>query len=150
MKSSPLFTLDEALPGGIPLKQCPESVARTIRGQLGSGRVDGIRTLRSHNRLQYLAEIDLPEDRERQLHIDGDGTLLSVIDDCPLGELPRRVKSALVPFLGEGNRFDHAGRVTGSGHTEYHVEVDLPDDVELLLVFGEGGEILRRREEGDF
>ncbi len=154
-----MFTLAATLLGGvatglyaegIPLKQCPEPVVRTIKSQLGFGRIDEIKTIRAENRILYLAEIDLPGERERKLHVGDDGTLLRVVEDVRLGDLPRPVKSALQPFLAGGNRFDGADRITASGRTEYYVEVDLPDDADLHLVIGEGGEILRRREEGDF
>lgn len=69
---------------GIALRQCPARVARTIKSQMGLGRIDGIQSVRADRKKVYLAEIDLP------------------------------------------------------------------DDVDLLLVISENGEILRRREEGDF
>ena len=41
-------------------------------------------------------------------------------------------------------------RVISENRTEYHVDFDLIDEVDLHLVIGEGGEILRHREEADF
>lgn len=159
MKKTTILALAAALLGGvasglsaegIPLKECPEPVIKTIRDHLGLGRIDEIKTIRVKNRILYLAEIDLPGKRERKLHVGGDGTLLKLVEEIRPGDLPRPVKSAIDPFLAKGTRFDGIDRVTAEGKTEYHVELDLADDVDLLLVLGENGEILRRREEADF
>ncbi len=159
MKKTTILALAAALLGGvasglsaegIPLKECPEPVRKTIRDHLGMGRIDEIKTIRVENRVLYLAEIDLPGKRERKLHVGGDGTLLKLVEEIRPGDLPRPVKSAIDPFLTKGTRFDGIDRVTAAGKTEYHVELDLVDDVDLHLVLGENGEILRRREEADF
>lgn len=93
LNSNPALSLVKSLLGevasslwaeGIALRQCPARVARTIKSQMGLGRIDGIQSVRADRKKVYLAEIDLP------------------------------------------------------------------DDVDLLLVISENGEILRRREEGDF
>lgn len=159
LKTKPMFTLAATLLGGvaaslqaeeIPLKQCPEPVVKTIKSQLGLGHLDEIKTVRAEGRILYLAEIDLPGARERKLHVGDDGTLLKVVEEVPLGDLPRSVKSTLEPFLAGRNRFDSADRVTSPDRTDYYVEVDLSDDRDLQLIIAEGGEILRRREVGDF
>ncbi len=134
----------------VPIRQCPEQVLRTIRGHVGTGRIDEVKTVRMENRFFYLAEIDLPGERERMLQVGGDGTLMRIVDEVRLGELPRSVKSALAPFLTEGSAFGCAERVTGSDQTVYCIDLGLVDDVDLHLVLGEHGEILRRYEEGDF
>ncbi|MBL9161072.1 MAG: hypothetical protein JNJ70_26560 [Verrucomicrobiales bacterium] len=159
MKKTSLHALAATLLGGvssvlladeIPLSQCPEPVRETIRGNTGLGRIDEIKTIRMENRVLYLAEIDLPGKRERKLHIAGDGALLKMIEEIRPGDLPRKVKSTMDTFLAPGGRFDSADRVTAGGKVEYHVDLDLADDVDLHLVIDENGGILRRREEADF
>ncbi len=159
MKTTPLHAIAVSLIGGassgllaneIPLSQVPTPVRETIKENAGLGRIDEIKTIRMENRVLYLAEIDLAGKRERKIHVSGDGSLLKIVDDVRLGELPRRIKAAMAPYLGTGARFDSADRVTAGGKTEYHVEIDLADDVDLYLVLDETGEVLRRREEGDF
>lgn len=158
MKTQSTYALAANLLGGVtyglfaedvPLNQCPDQVLKTIKGNAGPGRIDEIKAIRRRSRVLYQAEIDLGQ-RERMLHVDNDGTLLNVFDEVRLGELPRRVKSAMEPFLTPGSRFDSAGRVTEGGATEYHVDLDLEDDVDLHLVLSESGGILRHREEADF
>lgn len=130
--------------------QCPEAVLDTIHEQVGEDRVGEIKRIPMESGAVYLAEIHRAGPRKRILHIAADGTLLKVVDELGLRELPRRVKSAITPFLDGETRFDCADRVTGSGRIEFHLDFDLEDDVDLHLVVGEGGEILRRYEEGDF
>jgi hypothetical protein len=130
--------------------QCPEAVLDTIELQVGDGRVGEIKRIPMESGAVYLAEILREGPRKRVLHIAADGTLLEVVDELGLRDLPRRVKSAITPLLDGGIRFDCADRVTGHGRMEFHVDLDLEDDVDLHLVVGEGGEILRRYEEGDF
>jgi hypothetical protein len=135
---------------GISLKQCPESVRETIHHHSQTGRIDGVNAVRAKGRLLYVAEIERPGAGERTLHVSGDGALLRIVDEVRLRDLPRPVKAALHPFLGDGNRFDGADRVISENRTEYHVDFDLIDEVDLHLVIGEGGEILRHREEAEF
>lgn len=135
---------------GVSLKQCPESVRKTIHHHAQPGRIDGINAVHAKDRLLYVAEIERPGKGERTLHVGGDGALLRIVDEIRLGDLPKPVKAALHPFLGEGNRFDGADRVVAGDATEYHVDFDLIDEVDLHLVIGEGGKILRHREEADF
>lgn len=159
MKKQTILTLAATLLGGvatglraegIPPKQCPEPVWRTIRDHLGRGRLDEVKTISKNGRMLYLAEIELPGNRERMLHVGGDGTLLKFVEAIRLKELPRPVQSALDPFLANTTRFDGADRVTSGSGTEYHLDLELVDDVDLHLVLGERGEVLRRREEADF
>lgn len=133
----------------IPLSQCPDPVREMIREHTGFGRVDEIKTIRTENRILYVAEIELPGQRERKLHVSGDGTLLKMVEDVRQGDLPRPVKAAIAPFLTPGVRFDSADRVTQSGRAEYHVEIDLADETDLHLVLDESGGILRRHENAD-
>ncbi|MBL9160032.1 MAG: hypothetical protein JNJ70_21300 [Verrucomicrobiales bacterium] len=135
---------------GIPLKHCPEPVRRTIDHHARPGRVDGVNAVHAKDRLLYVVEVERPGAGERMLHVSGEGDLLRIVDEIGLRDLPRPVKAALHPFLGEGNRFEGADRVTWDQRTEYHVDFDLSDEVDLHLVIGESGEILRHREEADF
>lgn len=131
-------------------RQCPEAVMDTILDHLGKGNLEEIKRIPMESGVLYLAEIDLPGRRKRTLQISVDGTLLKTIDGIHLGDLPRRVKSALDPFLTVATHFDSADRIVSLGKTEFHVDLDLVDDVDLHLVLGEGGEILRHREVADF
>lgn len=159
MKTQTILTLAATLLGGvatglhaegIATKQCPEPVWRTIRDHLGKGRLDEVKTFSKDGRVLYHAEIELPGNRERMLHVGDDGTLLKLIEAIRLRELPRPVQSALDPFLANSTRFDGADRVLAGGKTEYHLDLELVDDVDLHLVLGERGEVLRHREEADF
>ena len=159
MKTKSIHALAATLLGGfssglhaedISLKHCPERVRETIQDNLGVGRIDDIKVIRMQNRVLYLAEIDLPGNRERKIHIGGDGTLLKVVEELRLGDLPRQVKLTIETFLTPGADFESAARVTAAGKTEYHVELELAGDVDLHLVLNENGEILRRRELADF
>ncbi len=130
----------------VSLKQCPAPVAATIDSQTGPGRADKIKMIQVENRVLYLVKIKLPGRRDRKLHVAGDGTLLKVVDEIRLEDLPPAVRQALAPYLAGRGRFDEAERILVSEKIEYHVEVDLPGGVDLHLFFGEDGELLRRFE----
>lgn len=67
------------------------------------------------------------------------------------GELPNAVRSMLNPFLLAGrNHFHRANRLNAGDHILYHIGLRRDDGVDLHLLFGEHGEILRRAEEADF
>ncbi len=70
-------------------------------------------------------------------------------EGIPLRQCPSPVVDTIKSQLGPG-RIDGIQTVRADSRRLYLAEIDLPDDVDLLLVIGERGEILRRREEGDF
>jgi len=159
MKSHSTFPISTVLlsgvaPGphttGIPLADCPAPVRDIVLDHLQSGRIVTIQEVRRQRRALYLVEIDLPGARVRKLQVTADGSVFAIADEIRVSDLPRPVQSALDSFLTSGARFDTAERVSASGEREYHVELDLGDEVDLHLFLDEGGEVLRRHEVADF
>lgn len=134
----------------ISAEECPGSVADTLLDCLDSGRVERILTTPGRRRPCYFVEIELDGDLLRKLQISEDGTLLGRVDEMRPSELPRTVKSTVTEFLEAGARFDTADHVVTSEREEFHVELDLGDDLDLHLFLDESGALLRQHEVGDF
>ena len=134
----------------ISLEDCPRSVANTALKNLESGRIRRILTAQGRHRPFYYVELEVSGNLERKLQISEDGTLLGRVESIRKSELPRCVQSAVTEFLVEGARFDTADHVYTSESEEFHVELDLGDDLDLHLFLDETGALLRQHEVGDF
>ncbi len=148
-----------ALFNGLPVERffeeisagdCPPNVVDTVLDCLDSGSIERILTARGRHRPFYFVEISLSGDLERRLQIFEDGTLLSRVDQMRESELPHTVKSTVTDFLDAGARFDTADHVLTSDSEEFHVELDLGDDLDLHLFLDERGVLLRQHEVGDY
>ncbi|MEM1441073.1 MAG: hypothetical protein AAGF67_01945 [Verrucomicrobiota bacterium] len=131
-------------------EDCPEAVAKVARKFAGKGRIERILKSRRKRRAAFHVEIALNNRLERSLQISEDGKLLSQVDRIRESELPVTVKNAVTGFLEEGARFDGADFVRTSESEEFHVELDLGDDLDLHLFLDEDGALLRQHEVGDF
>lgn len=150
-----LLTLFNGLPveqfyEEIPADDCPGVVIDTVLDNLESGTIERILTSRGRHRPFYFVELSLNGKLDRRLQIAEDGTLLGRVDEMPESELPSTVKSAVTEFLDAGARFDTADHVFTSDREEFHVELDLGNNLDLHLFLDESGMLLRQHEVGDY
>lgn len=134
----------------ISLEDCPPEVLAAVDGCFESGRVERILVGRASRRPCFFVEVALAENRVSKLQISEDGELLSRVDGMGKSDLPRTVKSAMTDFLNAGARFDAADRVFTPDHEEFHIELDLGDNLDLHLFLDDRGVLLRQHEVGDF
>lgn len=134
----------------LPVENCPDTVLDTINENLDSGRILRVMAGRASGLPCFFVEIAISGDRVRKLQISGNGALLSRLDGMQRSELPRTVKSTVTDFLEAGARFDAADRVFTSDSEEFHVELDLGNNLDLHLFLDERGTLLRKHEVGDY
>ena len=134
----------------VSLEECPEMVAESIERHLSSGRIERILAARGGRRPYFFVEVALADRHVCKLQISEEGVLISRVDGIRRSELPETVRSTVTHFLKAGARFDAADRVCTSVSEEFHIELDLGNNLDLHLFLDERGVVLRRHEVGDF
>lgn len=130
----------------IDLSMCPVAVKKTIESNSAGGVIDDIDRIAIDGKEIYIAEINLPQDREMKIYIAGDGELLKTVEDLKLSEVPEPVRSAV---LGLEGSFDDVDKVTAGGKITYQVEMDRTGKPDLEVTIAEDGKIIRQAEEAN-
>ncbi len=134
----------------ISFDECPHKVLDSVSKCVPSGRIARILVERASRRYLFFVEVELPGNRECKLQISDDGELHSRIDGMRKSELPQIVNSTVTHFLKAGARFDTAERVFTVLSEEFHVQLDLGNNLDLHLFLDQSGALLRRHEVGDY
>ena len=154
-KSLAILLLAVALPalpavaGKIPLASCPPAVRETIRENSQGGKIDKIKRIRIEGRTLYVAEVDLPNDRELKIYIAGDGGLIKTRQEIALADAPAPVRDAARKLAAAGGRLDDVDREVADGKTSYRIEIDRRHRPDLKIVVAEDGAILSQKEDHD-
>lgn len=131
----------------IPLTSCPPIVQETIQKNLHGGLLDEVKFISVAGRVLYVAEVDLPGDRDLKIHVGRDGRLIKTREEITLAELPAEVVSAAQKLVPVGGKIDDVDRETANDSTiTYRIEIDRPLSRELKLHFAADGTILNQRE----
>lgn len=137
-----------ALADEIRLDACPPAVQQVIQANLRDGKLDEIEAHRVDDRTLYVAKIDLPGDRDLDVHVSGDGRLLKTNEDVPESEVPAAVAGAIKNLTTTtGGRLEDVEREVADGKTTYHAEIDRPNAADLEVVFAEDGALISQTEE---
>lgn len=142
-----LMPLASSLSKDVALADCPAAVQEVIRSNSRSGKIDDVKMITVDGRSMYVAEVDLPGDRDLKLHISGAGALLKVREDIPQSEAPAAVLEAAKKLVPEGGKIDDIDKETAGGKVTYEVEIDRPKTADLKVVFNADGSIVSQREE---
>lgn len=132
----------------VKLADCPPAVRATIEGNKRDGRIDEVDRYLIEGKTLYVAEVDLPGDRDLKIHVGADGGLLKTREDIALAEIPAAVNRVVTDKLADGKVDDVDKEIAGKTVT-YHVEIDRKADADLKLVLAEDGKVLSETEEID-
>lgn len=128
------------------LEDCPPAVRSTIETNARGGRVEEVDHISIDGKEIYIAEVELPKDRDLKVYVSGTGTLAKTLEDITLAEAPEAVQQAA---RGLGGSVDDVDKEIAGGKTSYHVEIDRHGERDLDVVIAEDGTILSRTEEAD-
>lgn len=131
----------------IPLTACPPMVQETIAANLHGGMLDEVKFITVAGRVLYVAEVDLPGDRDLKIHMGRDGGLIKTREEITLAEVPEAVVTAAQKLVPEGGKIDDVDRETANGVITYRIEIDRPLTRELKLHFSADGAVLNQRED---
>lgn len=131
----------------VPLSSVPAAVQEIIRSNSRSGKIDDVKQITVEGRTLYVAEVDLPGDRDLKIHVSGTGSLLKTREDIPFSEAPAPVQEAAKKLVPQGGKVDDVDKETANGKVTYEVEIDRPNAKDLKVLFSAEGAILSQREE---
>ena len=127
------------------LSECPQAVQSTVQGNARGGQIDEVDLISIDGKDIYIAEINLPRDRDLKVYVSGNGSLVKTREDILIREAPAAVRSA-VQVLGI---IDDIDKETAGQTVTYHVEVDRQGARDLDVVVSADGSILSQTEEND-
>jgi uncharacterized membrane protein YkoI len=130
----------------IRLEDCPAAVRETITRNSSGGRVDEVGHIRIGNHALYVAEVDLADGRDLDIHVDESGRLIETREDVTLAELTGPVRSAIQII---GGKPDDIERHVNDGVTSYHLEVERTGQPDLDVVIASDGRVIGQTEETD-
>lgn len=130
----------------VRLKECPAPVQTTIQENARGGHIDEIDSFAIGGKTLYVAEVELPGERDLKIHVSADGTLVKTREDAVLKDAPEAVRKAVESKLGGGKADDVDKETTGKIVT-FHVEIERTGSPDLNLVIDSDGKIVSETEE---
>jgi uncharacterized membrane protein YkoI len=128
----------------IRLTDCPAAIQTTVEAHARGGAVEEVDLIAIDGKQIYIAEVDLPRDRDLKIYVSGNGALVKTREDILLSDAPEPVRSAALALDGSVDDVDK--EVTGNTVT-YHVEVDRHGMADLDVVLAADGKVLSQTEE---
>ena len=132
---------------GEKLDELPHAVQDTIKHELGNIPIDEIDLDEDDGEIEYEIDAEV-DDKELDLKIAEDGTLLEREEELDFHELPEPVKRTIKYTLGENFEIDETTKKMRRGKTFYDIDVEI-DDREIELYIAVNGKLLKREVEDD-
>ena len=130
----------------VRLAECPQPVQDTVNTTARGGHIDEVDVIGIEGKVIYIAEVELPRDRDLKVYVSGNGALVKTLEDISLREAPEAVRTAA---QGLGGSVDDVDKETHGETVTYHVEIDRAGEPDLDVVLALNGAILSQTEETD-
>ena len=128
------------------IEECPAAVQATVEAHARGGVIDEVDLIAIEGKQIYIAEVDLPRDRDLKIYVSGNGSLVKTREELSLRELPAFIGDVAREF---GGTLDDVEKEVAGGRVTYHVEIDRKGMPDLDLVLNAGGGVIRETEEND-
>jgi len=128
------------------LEECPPPVQSTVQANARGGNIEEVDLINIDGKVIYIAEAELPRDRDLKIYVSGNGALMKTLEEVLLRETPEAVRNAV---QGLGGRVDEVNLETEGQTLSYHVEIDRQGAPDLDVVVSATGAILSQTEEAN-
>eukprot|EP00903_Cladosiphon_okamuranus_P003713 g3711.t1 len=105
----------------IRFEECPEIVREAITSGSRDGRIDEIDLIEVDGKRIYIAEVELPRDKDLKVYVNGEGDLLKTLEEVSGDDVPGYVSDAVGEF---GGHIDEVEKETAGDVVTYHVDVE--------------------------
>ena len=131
----------------VTLAEVPPAVQETIKANVRGATIEEIDVLTVDGRTLYVSEVDLPGDRDLDVHVSAEGQLIKTKEDIVITEAPAAVQDAVKKLEAEGGKLDDIDKEVAAGKATYHVDINRDKVADLDVVLAEDGSVISRQEE---
>lgn len=128
------------------IEDCPPAVRATVEANARGGIIDEVDLIAIEGKEIYVAEVELPRDRDLKIYISGNGSLVKTREELSLRELPAFIRDVAREY---GGTLEDVEKEIAGGKVTFHVEIERKGMPDLELVMGAEGEVIRESEEHD-
>lgn len=128
------------------IEECPASVRATVEAHARGGVIDEVDLIAIEGKEIYIAEVELPRDRDLKIYVSGNGSLVKTCEELSLRELPAFIRGVTREY---GGTLDDVEKEVAGGQVTYHVDIDRKGMPDLDLVLNAEGGVIRETEEND-
>lgn len=128
------------------LEDCPGSVQTTVRANARGGVIDEVDLIAIEGKQIYIAEVELPRDRDLKIYVSGNGSLVKTREELSLREMPAFIRDAVREY---GGTIDDVEKETSGRTVTYHVEIDRKAIPDIDVVLSAEGAVISETEEND-
>lgn len=127
----------------ISLAATPPVVQATILQYQRDGKVDEIESFTAEGQTWYEAEVKLPQDRDLQIHVRSDGSLIKTSEKIAAADIPVAVRAAVIQSAPKGEIEEVHREIIDGLSVVYKITVDRDEGDDLKLRITENGAVLR-------
>lgn len=128
------------------IEECPAAVQTTVEAHARGGVIDEVDLIAIEGKEIYIAEVELPRDRDLKIYVSGNGSLVKTREELSLRELPAFIRDVTREY---GGTLDDVEKEVADGQVTYHVEIDRKGMPDLDVVLNAEGGVIRETEEND-
>jgi uncharacterized membrane protein YkoI len=130
----------------IRIEDCPAAVQATVRANARGGTIDDVDLIAIEGKQIYIAEVELPRDRDLKIYVSGNGALVKTREELSLREMPAFIRGAVREY---GGTIDDVEKESAGGTVTYHVEIDRKGIPDIDVVLSAEGAVISETEEND-
>jgi uncharacterized membrane protein YkoI len=130
----------------IRIEDCPASVQTTVKANARGGVIDEVDLIAIEGKQIYIAEVELPRDRDLKIYVSGNGSLVKTREELSLREMPAFIRDAVREY---GGTIDDVEKETAGRTVTYHVEIERKAIPDIDVVLSAEGAVISETEEND-
>lgn len=128
------------------IEDCPPAVQAIVDANARGGVIDEVDLIAIEGKEIYIAEVELPRDRDLKIYVSGNGSLVKTLEELSLRELPAFIRDVT---RGYGGTLDDVEKEVAGGKVTFHVEIDRKGLPDIDLVLNAEGGVIRETEENE-
>lgn len=130
----------------IALTKCPPAVQKTLQEYRQGGTLEEIELTRIQDQAVYVAEINLPQDRDLTVIVDEAGKLIETQEELLIHEVPASIADAVKHMPGQ---IDEVTRYIKDDEIRFRIELDQVQGPDHHVLVTSDGKVIEESTESD-
>ena len=118
----------------------------TVEAHARGGVIDEVDLIAIEGKQIYIAEVELPRDRDLKIYVSGNGSLVKTREELSPRELPAFMRDVA---REHGGTIDDVEKEVAAGVVTFHVEIDRKGMPDMDLLLNAEGGVIREMEDHD-